>query len=94
MVAGQRVDGRGVVGDPVGVPAPDRREAGVEPVGGGDHAAYADVGGQETVEPAAQVVDVRLDVDVGVGDLTAGVHAGVGAAGAGHGDLGDPEDRW
>ena len=51
---GQRVDQRGPVGHPVGVAAPQRREAGVEPAGGLDHAAYAHVGGQDAVEPAQQ----------------------------------------
>ena len=87
--AGERVDGLRPVGDPVGVAAPHRREAGVEPVGGGDHAAYPDICGEHSVDATTQlrdldVTEVRLEVDVG--DLAAGVHAGVGAARAGHRD--------
>ena len=88
MAAHERVGQLRRVGDPVGVAAPARGEAGVEALGGLAHAAYAHVGRQDPVDAASQGVERRvggppggglddLPVDVDVRHLAARVHAGV-----------------
>ena len=93
-----------VVRDPVGVAAPERGEAGVEAGRGGGHPAYPDVGVEEPVQPAPQRLVRRLRRAPGRGvvalaghvevhHLAARVHAGVGAPGADHPHLGQPQRR-
>ena len=56
LVAAQRVDGRGPVGHAVGVAPPQRREAGVEALGGRDDRADDDVLGQHARQPPHEAV--------------------------------------
>ena len=84
VVPAQRVGVGRVVADPVGVAPPQRREAGVEPLGGGPDRAHPDVRRQRPRQPpqggrAVLCPDRRRQV--GVGHLPASVHPGVGPAG-------------
>ena len=92
MRAGQRVDGAGVVGDPVDVAAPHGGVAGVEACGRLGRAAYPQVGGEDAVDPPDQRVrTVGQLVEIEVHDLPAGMDAGVGAPGTGQPDGRQPQ---
>jgi hypothetical protein len=51
VVPAQRIGGGRVVADPVGVPSPQRREAGVEALGGGPDRVHPDVRRQRPRQP-------------------------------------------
>jgi hypothetical protein len=94
VVAVQRLGPERVLREPVRVAPPQRREAGVEPRWGDRDRPHADVGRQDAREPPTQGVGVALEGrqwDIGVHDLSAGVHAGIGATRAGHADLSQPQ---
>ena len=82
----QRI-GRGrVIADPVGVAPPQRREASVEPRGGGPDRAHPDVRRERPRQPAQRgraVLRPDRRRQVGMGHLPARVHPGVGPAGDG-----------
>jgi hypothetical protein len=86
VVPAQRVGVGRVIADPVGVAPPQRREAGVEPLGGGRDRAHPDVRRERPRQPpqrgrAVLFPDRRRQV--GVGHLPASVHPGVGPPGDG-----------
>jgi hypothetical protein len=102
--AGERVDHGRRVRDPVGVAPPQRPEPGVEAGCGLDHPAYPHVARQQPVQAAQQRLDGWVRgaagrrhedglVHVEVRHLAAGVHPGVGPAGAHDGHLGHPQHR-
>ncbi len=85
-VPGQRIRQFGVVADPVGVPAPDRGEPGVEPGRGGGEQVHAHVGRKQPGQPPGSgqaCAGPAVCRDVGVCHLAARVDPGVGAAGHG-----------
>ena len=82
----QRFRSGHVVTDPVGVPAAQRGEPGVEPVRGGTDPADPDIGWQQPGQPARddrRRVQPRRQRQVGVRHLAPGVDSGVGPAGDG-----------
>ena len=86
VVPAQRIGVGRVIADPVGVAPPQRREAGVEALGGGPDRAHPDVRRERPRQPpqggrAVFFPDRRRQV--GVGHLPAGVHPGVGPPGDG-----------
>ena len=86
VVPAQRIGMGRVVADPVGVAAPERGEAGVEPLRGGRDPMHPDVRRQRPCQPpqcgrAVLLPDRRRQV--GVGHLPASVHPGVGPPGDG-----------
>jgi hypothetical protein len=104
VAAHERVGQLAGVDDAVGVPPPDRREAGVEAPGGRAHPAYAQVGGQDAVDPAGERLQRRVRrasgrrgdgvlVHVDVRHLPPGVDSGVRPARHGHPHPGDPQRR-
>jgi hypothetical protein len=86
VVPAQRVGGGGLIADPVGVPPPQGREAGVEALGGGPDRVHPDVGRQRPRKPPQGGRPVLLPDRPGqvrMGHLAAGVHPGVGPPGHG-----------
>ena len=87
LVPAQRVRGGLIVADPIGIAAPQRGEAGVEPGGRGTRGVHPDVGGQHPGQPGdSPPLGVRRTGPgrgghVGVDDLTARMHSGVRAPG-------------
>jgi hypothetical protein len=82
----QRVGLGRVIADPVGVAPPQRREAGVESLGGGPDRAHPDVRRERPRQPAQRgraVLGPDRRRQIGVGHLAARVHPGVGPAGDG-----------
>lgn len=86
VVPAQRVGGARTIADPVGVPPPQGREAGIEAIGGGPDRVHPDVRRQRPRQPPQRGRPVLLPHrrgDVRVGHLAAGVHPGVGPPGHG-----------
>jgi hypothetical protein len=89
VVPAQRIGVGRVVADPVGVPSPQRGEAGVEPLGGGCDRVHPDVRRQcprQSPQRRLAVLFPRRRRQVGVGHLPTGVHTAVGPAGNGQPD--------
>jgi len=89
VVTAQRVGVSRVIADSVGVAPPQRREAGVEPFGGGPDRAHPDVrreGPRQPPQGGRAVLCPDRRRQVGVGHLPASVHPGVGPAGDGQPD--------
>jgi hypothetical protein len=95
VVPAQRIGGGRVIADPVGVPPPQRREAGVEAVGGGPDRVHPDVRRQRPCQPPQRgpaVLFPGRERQVCVGHLPAGVHPAVSPPGDGQpGRLGQPQ---
>jgi hypothetical protein len=95
VVPAQRVRVGRVIADPVGVPAPERGEAGVEARRRGGDRAHPDVRRQRPGQPPQHRRAVFFPGrrgQVGVGHLPAGVHPGVGPPGDGQSNrLGQPQ---
>jgi hypothetical protein len=86
VLPAQRVGGGRTIADPVGVPPPQGREAGVEALGGGPDRVHPDVRRQRPRQPAERgrpVLGPDRRGQVRVGHLPAGVHPGVGPSGHG-----------
>ena len=83
------------VGQPVGVPPPDRGEPGVEPLGGDGDPVHDDIVRECPAQPAGQGAGDLVrpgQVEVDVRHLAAGVHAGVRPSGTDQdGRLGQPQ---
>jgi hypothetical protein len=86
VVPAQRVGRGGLIADPVGVPPPQRREAGVEALGGGPDRVHPDVRRQRPRQPPQRGRPMLFPDrrgQVRMGHLPAGVHPGVGSPGHG-----------
>ena len=86
VVPAQRIGGGRVIADPVGVPSPQRREAGVEALGGGPDRVHPDVRRQRPCQPPQRgpaVLFPRRERQICVGHLPAGVHPAVSPPGDG-----------
>jgi hypothetical protein len=89
VVPAQRIGGGRAIADSVGVPSPQRREAGVEALGGGPDRVHPDVRRQRPCQPpqcGPAVLFPRRERQVRVGYLPAGVHSAVSPPGDGQPD--------
>jgi hypothetical protein len=89
VVPAQRIGGGRVIADPVGVPSPQRREAGVEALGRGPDRVHPDVRRQRPRQPpqcGPAVLFPRRERQVCMGHLPAGVHPAVSPPGDGQPD--------
>jgi hypothetical protein len=86
VVPAQRISVGRVIADPIGVPPPERREAGVKPLGRQPDRPHPDVRRQRPGQPAQRSATVLLPNpirQVRVRHLPAGVHPGVSPPGDG-----------